>query len=74
MSMFVICNFYPALTYNTVLDQKSSKVYNIGSIIVYFDQHMTESQESLAFYVFFGTSTVFILPDKSYIDKIIKNV
>ena len=35
---------------------------------------MTESQESRAFYMFIGTLTVFILPDESYIDKIIKNV
>ena len=64
---FLILNGFPTL------DWKPSKGDNIGSIIFYIYQHMTESKESIAFYMFFGTSTVFILHDKSYIDKIIKN-
>ena len=35
---------------------------------------MTESQESITFYVCFYTSIVFILHDKSYINKIIKQM
>ena len=54
------------------LDWKPSKGDNIGSIIVYIHQHITESQESVTFFYVFGTTTVFILHDKSYIDKIIK--
>ena len=56
------------------LDWKTSKGDIIGFIIVTLTKYVDESQESLASYIFFGTSTVFILPDMNYIDKIIKNV